>query len=149
MLNNYIFTTEGDWDSTTLVNGREEVFASQLYVELHAGRDDYGNPADGGVGLGGELVAFVRPQDNPARELGIFPGKLVMNFPQHTLVIENTHPGFAFEFTRVLYNGHDVTDDVVDLLVDINALDNEVRAYIMVYRSHWIARDEVATYTIL
>jgi hypothetical protein len=144
-----IFRTGGDWDSTTLWFNGEELLANQLYVELHAGHDEYGEPADGGVGLGGDLTAFVRTQADPDRELGVFPGRLEMLFPQHNVTIENTHPGFAFEFTRVWYNGHDVTDDVIELIVNVDAPNNEVRAYITVYRSHWIAADEIATYNIV
>ncbi len=148
-MNNVEFRTGGDWDTTTLFNNGEEVLATQLFVELHCGRDQWGNPADGGVGNGGELTAIVRLQEDPNREVGIFPGRLEMIFPRHNLTMENTHPGFAFEFTRIWYNGHDVTDDVVDLMVNIDAVNNQVQAYITVYRSHWIAQDEVATYNII
>jgi hypothetical protein len=148
-VNNLVFRTGGDWDSTTLHNNGQEVLASQLFIELHCGRDAWGNPCDGGIGNGGEFSAIVRPQDNPNQEVGIFPGRAELIFPHHSLVIENTHPGFAFEFTRIWYNGHDVTDDMVDLLVNIDAVQNQVQAFLTVYRSHWIASDEVATYTIL
>jgi hypothetical protein len=148
-MNNYVFNTGGDWDSTTLYNNGGEVLAAQLYVELHAGRDAFDQPDRGGVYEGGEISAIVRPQDNPNMEMGIFPGRLEMNFPGHGIVIENTHPGFAFEFTRVAFDGRDVTGNVVDLLVNINATDNIVQAYITLYKPHWLTADEVATYTIL
>ena len=96
-----------------------------------------------------DLTAIVRPQDDPNDEIGIFPGKLEMVFPNHTLVIENMHPGFAFEMTRVWFDGHDITDDVLDILVDVNAINDSVRAYIMVYRSRWLFRDEIATYNLI
>lgn len=149
MLNNIVFSTGGDWDTTTLFNNGAEVFAAQMFVELHAGRDDFNDPAAGGVATGGEMTAIIRPSDNPTAEIGMFPGRLEMNFPGHVIVIENTHPGFAFEFTSVWYNGVDVTNNVVDIYVDINAADNVVQAYITLYKPHWIAADEVATYTIL
>jgi len=148
-MNNYVFSTGGDWDNTTLYNGGVEVPAAQLYVEMHAGRDDFNNPDRGGVFDGGEITAIVRPQDNPSTEAGIFPGRLELNFPGHALVIENTHPGFAFEFTRISYNGRDVTANIVDLLVNVNAIDNVVQAYITLYKAHWFSSDEVATYTII
>src|SRR5437764_1254038 len=106
-MNQMVFNTQGDWDTTTLFNNNEEVMAAQLFVELKAGRDEFGNPDRGGIGNGGEMTAIVRPQDDPQSEVGIFPGRLEMKFPGHTLVIENTHPTFAFEFTRVWYNGVD------------------------------------------
>jgi hypothetical protein len=148
-MNNYVFNTGGDWDSTTLYNNGVEVLASQLYVELHAGRDDFDQPDRGGIYAGGDINAIVRPQDNPNAEIGIFPGRLEMHCPGHGIVIENTHPAFAFEFTRVSFDGRDVTGNVVDLLVNINAADNIVQAYITLYKPHWLTADEVATYTIL
>lgn len=148
-MNNMTFKTGGDWDSTVLFNNGEEVLAAQLFVDLHAGRDEFGEPCPGGIGTGGEMTAIVRPQNNPELEQGIFPGRLQMDFPGHTIVIENTHPGFAFEFTRVWYNGRDVSENVVDVHVDIDAINNNVSAYITLYKPHWIVSDEVATYTIL
>lgn len=148
-MNNLAFSTGGDWDSTTLFNNGQEVLAAQLFVELHAGRDDYGNPAAGGIENGGEMTAIVRPQDNPDNQIGIFPGRIELNFPGNSLVLENTHPAFAFEFTRVWFNGRDVTLNVSDLYVDINAVDNVVQAYITLYKPHWIAADEVATYNLV
>jgi hypothetical protein len=148
-MNNVVFQTAGDWDSTTLSNNGEEVLAAQLFVELHAGRDSYGDPDRGGVLDGGEITATIRTQADPQDPVGIFPGRLEMAFPGHTLQLENTHPTFAFEFTRVWYNGRDVTDKIVDLYVDINAVDNVVQAYVTLYKAHWLGSDEVATYTII
>lgn len=148
-MNNVVFSTGGDWDSTTLYNNGIEVLAAQLFVEIRAGRDGWGEPDRGGVYNGGEITAIVRPQDNPNLPIGIFPGRLELNFPGHGIVVENSHPGFAFEFTRIWYNGRDVTSNIVDLYVDVNAVDNVVRAYITLYRAHWLGADEVATYNII
>lgn len=148
-MNNVVFNTGGDWDTTTLYNNGAEVLAAQLFVEIHAGRDGYGEPDRGGVFNGGEITAIIRPQDNPNYEVGIFPGRLELGFPGHSIVVENTHPGFAFEFTRIYYNGQDVTNHIVDLYVDINAVDNVVQAYITLYKAHWFGSDEVATYNII
>src|SRR5947209_3676306 len=148
-MNNVLFRTGGDWDSTYLENNGAEVPAAQLFVEIHCGRDDFNDECYGGIDTGGEITAVIRPQDDPQQQIGIFPGRLEMVFPGHILIVENTHPGFAFEFTRVLYNGRDVTDNLVDLYVDVNAVDDVVRAYITLYKPHWITSDEVATYTIV
>ncbi|MBI2301201.1 MAG: hypothetical protein HYU66_20015 [Armatimonadetes bacterium] len=148
-MNHVVFRTGGDWDSTTLFNNDEEVMAVQLYVELHAGRDIDGEPCKGGIGLGGEISAFVRTQDEPDKENGIFPGRLELICPGHTIGIENTHPGFDFGFTRVWHNGVEVTDEVMDVVVDINAADNIVKVYLTLFKAHWLAADEVATYNIL
>src|SRR5579862_6198364 len=107
-MNNVVFQTKGDWDSTFLENNGQEVLASQLLIELHAGRDDFGNPSRGGVENGGQLEAYIRPQSDPSQEMGIFPGHISITFPGHVVIVENTHPSFAFEMTRVLYNGQDV-----------------------------------------
>ncbi len=144
-----IFHTDGDWDTTSLFNNGQEVLASQLFVEIHAGRDGWGDPDRGGIYAGGTINAIIRTQDNPAVEQGIFPGRLDLEFPGHTLIVENTHPFFDFEFTRVTYNGVDVTNNIVDLLVNIDADNNIVEASITIYKPHWLTADEVATYNII
>lgn len=148
-MNNVVFQTGGDWDSTTLSNNGQEVMAAQLFVDLKAGRDAYGEPDRGGVLNGGEMTAIIITQADPETPVGIFPGRLEMQFPGHTIQVENTHPTFAFEFTRVWYNERDVTDKIMDLYVDVNAVDNVVQAYVTLYKPHWLGSDEVATYTIL
>jgi hypothetical protein len=148
-MNNLIFHTGGSWETTTLFNNNQEVLATQLFVELHAGRDEWDDPVDGGISTGGEMTALIRPQDNPMEEWPIFPGRLELNFPGHQIIIENMHPTFAFEYTRVWYNGRDVTNSVMDIFVDINAADNIVRAFITLYKNRWFGTDEVATFNIL
>jgi hypothetical protein len=140
-MNNVVFRTGGDWDSTTLHNNGQEVNAAQMFVELHAG--------ERGIAEGGQITAIVRPQDNPQQEFGLFPGRLEMDFPRHNVVIENMHPGFAFEFTRVWFDGQDVTNHIMEIYVDINAVDNIVNAHLTLYRAHWFSSDEVATYNLL
>lgn len=148
-MNNYHFRTGGDWDSTTLENNGQEVLASQLMVELRAARGYDGQPERGGIAGGADITAFVRTQQNPDVQEGIFPGSLLMEFPGHSIQIENTHPQFAAEFTRVAYNHRDVTGNLVDVYVNVNAVENEVEAYITLYKAHWLGSDEVATYNIL
>lgn len=121
----------------------------QLFVELHAGRDEWDEPTNGGISTGGEMTALVRPQENPMEEWAVFPGRLEMTFPGHQLIIENTHPTFAFEYTRVWYKGRDVTNNVMDIYVDINAADNVVEARITLYKDRWFGTDEVATFNIM
>lgn len=144
-----IFHTDGDWDTTSLFNNGQEVLASQLFVEIHAGRDGWGDPDRGGIYAGGTINAIICTQDSPDVEQGIFPGRLDLEFPGHTLIVENTHPFFDFEFTRVTYNGVDVTNNIVDLLVNIDADNNIVEASITIYKPHWLTADEVATYNII
>lgn len=148
-MNDMVFHTEGDWDSTTLYDSAEEVPAAQLFVELRAGRDDFGNPADGGLWDGATLTALVRPQADPESPFDILPGRLTLEFPGNVVVLENDHPLVELTATRVFFNGQDVTSRVVDLYVDINAVDDVAQAFLTLYKPHWIRRDEVITYTFL
>ena len=148
-MNNMVFRTQGDWDTTTLENNGAEVQANRLFVELITGRDGYGEPASGGIGLGGEITAIVVPMDNPGQEIGIFPGRLEIDVPGHNLIIENTHPAFVFETTLVWYNGREVGNTLLDILVEVDAEQNNVRAYISLFKNHWFSSDEVITFTIL
>lgn len=147
-MNNVVFSTGGDWDSTTLHNNNEEVLAERLFVEMHTGRDGDGEPARGGISNGGNMTAVVYPQGG-GDEIGIFPGRLELNFPKYKLIVENNNPAFAFEFTTVWFDGRDVTDSVLDLFVDVDAGNNNVKAYITLYKPHFFGADEVATYNII
>ena len=64
-------------------------------------------------------------------------------------MLENYHPMADPEATRVWYNGQEITTHVVDIYVDVNALDDTVKAFVTVYKPHWISTDEVITYTIV
>lgn len=149
LMNNLVFTTGGDWDSTTLFNNNVEVMAQRLLIELHAGRDAYGELMSGGVSDGGQMTAIVVPQDNPDNTIGIFPGRVELNFPGNQVVIQNTHPAFAFEFTQVVHNGQDITNNIIDVLIDIDAAANNVQAYLVLYKAHWFSTDEVATFNLI
>jgi hypothetical protein len=148
-MNSFIFKTGGDWDSTTLYNNGQEVPAMELLVNLDTGRDEYGNPMKGGIAIGGTITAYVVPQDDTSQQIGIFPGRLQLDFPRHSLVIENTHPTFAFEFTQVLLDGNDVTHNVMSVDIDVNAGTNEVTAAATIFKPHWFTSNEVATFDLL
>ena len=144
-----LFRTGGDWDSTTLSRDGQECLAAQLLVQIQAGRDGYGDVVRGGIGAGGDIDAYIRPQSNTLIEEGIFPGTIEMHFPQHSVVVINNHPTFDFQFTQVVFDGRDVTDQVIDLMVNIDSINNEVQAAITLYRPHWLTADEVATFNLL
>ena len=148
-MNEMTFQTGGDWSSTTLYNNGVEVPAAQLFVELRAGRDEWDNPIRGGIYEGTDLTALVRPQDNPDEAVDILPGRLTLTFPGHSVVLENYHPMVEPDSTRVWYNGQDITDRVVEVYIDVNALEDVVKAFVTVYKAHWIATDEAVTYTIV
>lgn len=148
-MNDILFRTDGTWDGTTLHNNGYEVAAAQLFIELKAGRDEWGDPIAGGIHEGADLVALVRPADDPLDPFDLLPGRITLEFPDDRIILENVHPGVHLEHTRVWYNGDDVTDRVVDLYVDINAVDNVTSVWITVYKSRWFRRDEVITHTIV
>lgn len=148
-MNYFIFSTGGDWDSTTLYNNGQEFLASKLSIELETARDFDGSPVRGGLSNGGTMTAYALPQDDDSSEFAIFPGKIDLEVPTHKLTIENTSPQFAIEFTRVWLDGVEVTDQVVEISVLVDAANNQVSGSITVYKPHFIAADEVATYNLL
>ncbi len=148
-VNMMVFRTGGSWESTTLQRNGSELPADELFVELSAGRDEYGEPENGGITLGGEMAAYVRAQTDPHQQTPIFPGRLEMYFPEHSVVIENTHPSFAFEFTRVWYNEREITRSVMDIAVQINAPENIASAGLVMYRPHLLGSDEVLSVSLL
>ncbi|GAB4455458.1 MAG: hypothetical protein OHK0029_11610 [Armatimonadaceae bacterium] len=148
-MNDLVFRTNGTWDGTTLFNNGMEVMAAQLFVELRAGRDEWGEPVDGGIFEGAELTALVRPQDDPYDPWDIFPGRVTLSFPGYHIVIENYHPAVYLQNTRVFLNDENISERVIDVYVDVNALDDVVSAYITVYKNNWFRRDEVITHTIV
>jgi hypothetical protein len=147
--NEIIFRTGGDWDNTTLFNNGYEIAAAQLYVELRAGRDDWGDEVHGGIWEGADLTALIRPADDPDMPFDVFPGRISMEFPGYTIIMENHHPMVDMRHLHVWFNGEDITDRVVDIVVDINAVDNFVQAYASVYKSRFLLRDEVITHNII
>jgi hypothetical protein len=148
-MNDVVFKTGGDWDSTTLFNNGQEVPANELFVDAQTGRNDFGDPDAGGVSLGGEFTAYIVTQDAPNDQMPIFPGRLVIRAPKHEIVVENTHPQFLFEVTKVWLDQQDVSNNLVDLHIEIDAVNNNVQGYITLYKSHFFSSDEVATITLL
>lgn len=148
-LNDVVFKTGGDWDSTTLFNNGQEVPANRLFVDAQTGRNDYGEPDTGGVNLGGDMTAYIEAQDTPSEQTPIFPGRLVIRVPNHEVVVENTHPQFLFEATQVWLDQQDVSNNLLELHLDVDAVNNNVQAYISLYKAHFFSADEVATVNLL
>ena len=149
MRNDMQFRTGGTWETTTLHNNGYELAAAQLYIELRAGRDDYGDEASGGIGEGADLTAMIRPAEDPLSPFDIFPGRITLEFPNYQIVMENEHPEVDMRHLSVWLNGDDITNRVVDIVVDINAVDDFVQAFATVYKSRFLVRDEVITHNIL
>lgn len=145
----FIFSTGGDWDSTTLFLNGENYPATRLYLGLQTGRDAYGNPRRGGLRNGGQMEALVIPQDQSAREQAIFPGRIDLEFPRHRLTIINETPMFAIEMTSIVLDGQDVSDQILEMEINIDAVANEASAYLNLFKPHLIGADEIATYNLL
>ncbi len=148
-MNDVVFKTGGDWDSTTLYNNGQEVPANLLFVEASCGRNEFGDPDAGGVSLGGEITAYITTQAAPDQQMPIFPGRLVIRVPNHEVVVENKHPQFVFEVTQVWLDQQDVTNNLLDIHLEVDAANNNVNGYITLFRSHFFSADEVATVTLL
>jgi hypothetical protein len=148
-MNELVFHTGGSWDTTTLHQNGYEVAAAQLYIELRAGRDDYGDPVHGGVFEGADLMAIIRPAEDPENPYDLFPGRLTLEFPGYTVILENRHPEVNLTHLNVWLNGDEITHRVIDLVIDINAIDDVVSAFVSVYKSRFLLRDEVITHTII
>jgi len=148
-MNDVVFKTGGDWDSTTLTNNGKEVPANRLIVDAQTGRDEFGEPDAGGVSLGGEMTAYIESQATPDEQTPVFPGRLVIRVPNHEVVVENNHPQFLFEVTQVWLDQQNVTNNLLDLHLEIDAVNNNVSGYITLYKSHFFSADEVATINLL
>jgi len=143
MMNSLVFSTQGDWDSTTLLNNAEEVFASRLFVSLLRKRGWIGNDQ------GGELTAYVVLQDDPDEEVGIFPGSIEIQVPRHNVLIVNRDPHFAFESTQVYYQEIEVTMSVAELYLEIDSDQNIVQCYMSLFQGHGIGSGNAETFTLL
>ncbi len=143
MMNSLVFSTQGSWDTTTLLNNAEEVLATRLFVSLKRKRGWAGNDQ------GGELTATIVTQDDPDDEQGIFPGSLEVQVPNHNVLIVNRDPHFAFEETKVYYQEIEVTMDVAEFYLEIDSDQNIVECYISLFQGHGIGSGKAETFTLL
>ena len=148
-MNYFIFSTGGDWDTTSLYLNGENFPSNRLFVKFETGRDYDGEPRKGGLSNGGEASASVLPEQTGAGEWAIFPGKIDLEFPTHKVTIENQSPTFAIELTRVWLDEREISDELLDLEIDVDAIQNRVSAYLTLFKPHFFGADEVATYTLL
>ena len=148
-MNYFIFSTGGDWDTTSLYLNGENFPSQRLFIQFETGRDLDGEPRRGGITNGGEATALVIPEQSGAGEWAIFPGKIDLEFPTHKVTLENQSPTFAIELTRVWLDDREIGDELLDLQIEIDAIQNRVSAYLTVFKPHLFGADEVATYTLL
>ena len=147
-MNYFIFNTGGDWDSTGLYLNGDEFAADRLYLKIETGRDYDGEPRKGGLRNGGQGTCYANPQGK-SEEWAIFPGKIDLEFPTHKVTLENQSPTFALELTKVTLDGQDVSDELLDLEIDVNAINDQVTAYLTLYKPKLFGADEIATYTLI
>lgn len=147
-MNYFIFQTEGSWETTTLFLNGEEFLASRLFIQCETGRDWDGDPVKGGLRNGGQMTAYVQPQDGGV-DYALFPGKIDLEFPTRKVTIENQSANFAIEFTRVYLDGQEISDELLDIQIDIDAINNNVTASLTVFRPRLFGADEVATYSLI
>lgn len=148
-MNYFIFSTGGDWDSTSLYLNGEEFPSQKLIIQFETGRDYDGDPRRGGLENGGQATAYVLPQQGGAGEWAIFPGKIDLEFPTHRVTIENNSPTFAIELTKVRLDSEDVSHQLLDLVVEIDAIENRASAYLTLFKPRLLGADEIATYTLI
>ena len=148
-MNDVVFKTGGDWDSTTLYNNGQEVMANQLFVDAQVAGNDFGEPDSGGVSLGGDFTAYIVSQAQPDAQTPIFPGRLVIRVPNHEVVVENNNPQFLFEATQVWLDQREVSGNLLQLHLDVDAVNNNVQGYISLYKAHFLTADDVATVNLL
>ena len=108
---------------------------------MRAGRDEWDNPIRGGIYDGTDLTAISPPSvRTPDQAWDILPGKLHLDFsrPRQSswkIIIRWWTPMRPASGTTV----KTITDRVVDVYVDVNAMDDIVKAYVTVYKPHWIS----------
>ena len=112
-------------------------------LEIRAGRDEFDEPMDGGIWEGCDMTAFVSPMENPDAPFDALPGRVTLRFPFHEVIVENLTPFVDARGTRVFLDGRDVSDQLVDLVVNIDAGNDMVEAVISVYRNRFLFSDEV------
>lgn len=143
MFNNVVFTTKGDWDSTTLTNNDEEVRANRLFVQFQQQIDRKGNRGEG------ELTAIINTENEPDVDTGIFPGTLTIDVPNHKIEIQNTDPHFAFASTHVIYQEIEVTESLSEFHLEVDGLQNIVQGYITLWQGPIATDAPYQTFNIL
>ena len=150
MAHNLIFETDGSWEGTALLDNGEPYFAAQVFVQLRVDR----NMFDRITGRAGE--AFVVPVyengdgDTVVLEREpIFPGVLDIQTPKGRVRVENYHPDFAADQTRVFWEGLEVTDQIVEFYFDVNHPDNVVRSHLTLFKGNRFRADELTQVTLL
>ena len=131
-----LLVTYGSWDKTNLVNnGTEEVDAGRLLLRLTTDNR-------GGIKAGGEMHAYITPQDDPTAQYGIFPGRFELDvhsteFGDSNVVIENQNPTVDFDSTQVWFNQLDVTDQVYELFIEFDYPKDTASAYLKLLKGSW------------
>lgn len=156
-INDFAFQTSGSWDTTSVIyNGQNWDAARCFFVEL---RTD----GDWGVSDGGEITGtatFVDPSVNqadysdplamPTIITPIFPGRISFTaVGKPTITIENIDPDFEFLNTVVMMDGVDISNDIVALKFDIDAINDAVTGWVKYISSAILGLEDITTLYIL
>ncbi len=144
MFNRLIFSTDGQWENTTLLVNGENVPFRAINVELVNAEENRG---DGGIDEGGDLTGlftYVAPGDDandlnaPTEEATIFPGSFAWNGVGRQFRVELMDVTNDFRSTRVFVDDIEITNDIVDFNFEIDMVADSVTAwYRYVSARHW------------
>jgi hypothetical protein len=165
-LNNIILMTFGSWEKTNLLNNNEEVLASRLF--LHITCDSMQGGIKYGSDIEHFVTPSDDPDTTENEETvnyPLFPGRFEadLNIPtggtnidgtptymRNLVVVENSHPDVSQDFTRVWYQSgsggtisddDEVTDSLLELLLQLDYPNNIVRGYIRLYKRPLLGGD--------
>ncbi len=173
-LNNIVLMTFGTWESTNLLNNQEEVGAARLFLHIVCDSDRGGIRA--GSGMEHYLSPLDDPStpiDEETLKYPLFPGRFeadlsvptgVKNadgslvYSHNLIAVENTHPTINQDYTRVWYAGgtggsvsddDEVTDQLLELYLELDYPQNIVRGYIRIYKKPLLGSDSELAVTLL
>ena len=173
-VNNVILMTLGTWETTNLLNNEAEVGASRLF--LHIVCDSPRGGIQGGSGMEHYITPFDESgatQGAGGVKYPLFPGRFEadLNIPSGTknadgstaysrnlVVVENTHPTVNMDYTRVWFisgsggsvsDDDEVTDQLLELYLELDYPQNIVRGYIRIYKRPVFGRDSELAVTLM
>jgi hypothetical protein len=133
-LNDILFSTDGTWDNTNVFNLGNPLPCRRIFLDLKT----YGE-ADGesGVDEGGSLTGWVdyvregfdNDPNPPLDRADIFPGAIEFQIKNKVVRVECTSREGNFLDTRVFVDGFEMTEEVVRVFADIDAIDDRVTVW--------------------
>lgn len=171
--NNIILMTLGSWETTNLLNNDQEIAASRLFLQIVCDSERGG--IAGGSAMEHSVVLLDEsgaPADDGQR-YPLFPGRFEadLNIPtgaknpdgapvysRNLVVVENAHPTVNMDYTRVWFasgsggsvtQDDEVTEQLLELYIELDYPQNIVRGYIRLYKHPILGRDSELAITLL